>query len=498
VGEQTAGTGAHRAVAGGRRREAARGRPRRDPPAPYQPYLDGLFTYCLSVLGEHDAATGALAETLALAEHHHARLRDHRMLRAWLYALARHCCRRRLATGGEPAAPAVSAGVARSRRADLAALAWPEAEGTAPDQREALELAVRHGLAPHELAAVLGLEPARARALLGRAASEVERGRAALATVDVSDCPDLGGLAGDPRALGPDLRRALVRHVEGCPRCRSVADLEPALGLDAEPREVLPLVPAPRASLLRREPAHPLGPRFDRGGFPVELAGRAARRSSLLRHRAVTTTVVAAVVAAPVLALWAAYRGGHHEAAAPGAGVSAGADGRGPRHGAAYEDDTGGTGLSGGVPGVAAAHRPAEKYASRPHAHDSRGSRAPSAAPTRPGEGPARNQPPAPGRLDLSARPQGRDTVVTLANSGGTPVRWRATPQVEWLLVDRASGELAPGESTTVVISVDGAQQPSGVWSGRVLFTPTGAVTVEGTGPTPEPTPTPTPPSTPG
>ncbi len=36
---------------------------------------------------------------------------------------------------------------------------------------------------------------------------------------------------------------------------------------------------------------------------------RAARRDRL-RARAVTTTVVATVVAAPVLALWAAYRGG--------------------------------------------------------------------------------------------------------------------------------------------------------------------------------------------
>ncbi|MCZ9345732.1 hypothetical protein NGM37_49170, partial [Streptomyces sp. TRM76130] len=60
-------TGAHRAHREARDRGAARTVAQR-PPTPHEPYLDGLFTYCLSVLCDHDAATDALADALVLAE----------------------------------------------------------------------------------------------------------------------------------------------------------------------------------------------------------------------------------------------------------------------------------------------------------------------------------------------------------------------------------------------------------------------------------------------
>jgi len=62
-------TGAHRAHREARDRAAARTLAQR-PPARYEPYLDGLFTYCLSVLCDHDTATAALGDVLALAERH--------------------------------------------------------------------------------------------------------------------------------------------------------------------------------------------------------------------------------------------------------------------------------------------------------------------------------------------------------------------------------------------------------------------------------------------
>src|SRR5690348_3371471 len=87
----------HRAHREARDRAAAHTLAQR-PPARYEPYLDGLFTYCLSVLCDHDAATAALGDVLALAER-----RGHRApdvagdRRAWLYALARWACLRKLA-----------------------------------------------------------------------------------------------------------------------------------------------------------------------------------------------------------------------------------------------------------------------------------------------------------------------------------------------------------------------------------------------------------------
>src|SRR3954465_250131 len=79
-------TGAHRAQREERDRGAAR-TPAQGPPARSEPYLDGLFTYCLSVLCDHDAAIAALGDVLALAERRGPDAAGDR--RAWLYALAR-------------------------------------------------------------------------------------------------------------------------------------------------------------------------------------------------------------------------------------------------------------------------------------------------------------------------------------------------------------------------------------------------------------------------
>ncbi|KUJ67585.1 hypothetical protein ACZ90_27490 [Streptomyces albus subsp. albus] len=465
-------------------------RPQR-PPAHYEPYLDGLFTYCLSVLCDHEAATSALGEVLAVAERQRQRGRGRRVQadgeqrRAWLYALARWACLRVLAerreeersagagragegvtervggadgvereaateaecesatecesasggvrgegddpeaggsvgdvvdaeggeggegvvgvAGGEGAERAEDPGgkaadlgegpggegsdgegavertedaegdgrveraegpggegsddeeaaprgegvvgdgwadrgeggegagrategsedaVDRHRR-ELAALAWPEAAGTSSEQREALELAVRHQLAPREVAAVLGRERDETRALLASAACEVERTRAALAVVELGRCPAVSRLTADNQVLlSATLRHELVRHVDDCRECRRRAEHATADGPwpgTAATADPLPVVEAPRSGVhaamlcaLRVRPARAgAGPRFDRCGFPVEPKDRAARRRRL-RGQVMAVTVVATVVVAPVLALWAAYRGAPH------------------------------------------------------------------------------------------------------------------------------------------------------------------------------------------
>ncbi|WP_425583972.1 RNA polymerase sigma factor, partial [Streptomyces rectiviolaceus] len=238
----TQATGAHRAHRDARQRVVPRSAPQA-PPARYEPCLDGLFTYCLSVLCDHDAATTALGDVLAVAERRGSRgPAAEAELRSWLYALARWVCllaladakRKRQGTHASgpasrvpkaagPAAPPDEA--ERQRRRELAQLAWPEAAGTTPEQREALELAVRHQLAPKEVAAVIGLDIGKTRDLLASAACEVERTRAALAVVETGTCPIVARLTGDNQLLlGTALRRELVRHVDDCPRCRRTAE----------------------------------------------------------------------------------------------------------------------------------------------------------------------------------------------------------------------------------------------------------------------------------
>ncbi|MGP3987893.1 hypothetical protein [Streptomyces sp. 3N207] len=304
-------------------------------------YLDGLFTYCLSVMCEHEAALAALGETLTLADRQRARGRapeDERDHRPWLYALARWVCSRRLADQkaalaaagtavtervSAPASPAasgaepLSAETRARRRRELAALAWPEAAGISPEQREALELSVRHRLSPAQIAAVLSLSTAAAEDLLLNASCEVERTRAALGVIESGGCAAVARLAGEEQLLlGTALRRELVRHVDECPQCRRAAERAMA-GVSwpgtAPASATLAVVPAPRpaveaAVVLARRARAQRVPRFDRAGFPVCTNERVARRDRL-RGRALTSTVIAAVLAAPVVALWAAYRG---------------------------------------------------------------------------------------------------------------------------------------------------------------------------------------------
>ncbi|MBQ0868201.1 hypothetical protein [Streptomyces sp. RK75] len=343
-------------------------------------YLDGLFTYCLSVMCEHESALAALGEMLALADRQRARGRapeDEQAHRPWLYALARWACSRRLADQkaaqsaqapwaaqpgrsgrpesslrsarsvrsgravpagpfgpagrADPAAPAspaasaaepLGAGARAQRRRELAALAWPEAAGIAPEQREALELSVRHGLSPAQIGAVLSLTTTAAEDLLLNASCEVERTRAALRVVESGGCPAVARLAGDERLLlGTALRHELVRHVDECPQCRRAAERAMA-GVSwpgtAPASATLAVLTVPRPAVeaavaVARRARAQRTPRFDRAGFPVHDDERAGRRDRL-RGRALTSTVIAAVLATPVVALWAAYRG----APAPG------------------------------------------------------------------------------------------------------------------------------------------------------------------------------------
>ncbi|MGH3313045.1 MAG: hypothetical protein ACRDP3_21080 [Streptomyces sp.] len=455
----------------------------------YEPYLDGLFTYCLSVMCEHDAAAAAVGETLVLAERQLDRDRapaQRDLRRPWLYALARWVCRRRLAELGRrdgnrdgnrgrvPAtAPHLSEPARAERRRELAALAWPEAAGTTPEQREALELAVRHGLPAPEVAAVLSLAPEAASTLLSHAACEVERTRAALAVVKSGGCPAVAGLAGDDQVLlGAALRRELVRHVDECPDCRRAAERAmagvPWPGTSPAGTAVLAVLEAPRpaveaAVLAVRRARCQYSPRFDRAGFPVEVKDRSARRERL-RSRAVTTTVVATVIAAPVLALWAAYRGAPFTGESEGGAVSA-------------TEREEGSGLGGNPYENAAQDR------KDGHGHgDSRNGEGRSGDKTD-GEKGGNGRGAGAGRLTVDVRPVGGATLITLTASGSSPVRWALSGDAPWLVMSRTSGVLRPGGTATVRVSVARGREPSRPWSAHIRVAPSGAlVTIRGTG----------------
>lgn len=535
----THSTGAHRSRGDAQRRSRSRSSERPGRPEPrdpgesgdaHEPYLDGLFTYCLSVLCEHDAATAVLGEVLALAERHRGRCpADPALHRSWFYALARWACLRRLTerTGSarRPEAPVTARDTAAARDAErrqreLAALAWPEAAGTTPGQREALELSVRHQLSADEVAAVLGADPIATRALLATASCEVERTRAALAVVESGRCREVAQLAGDSQMLlGAALSRELVRHVDDCAECRRTAERAAVSGAwpGTAPvaRGTLPLVGAPREAVLgalaaargsrsgRAEGVPGAGrggraggangsPRYDRSGFPVGAPTDRAARRRRLRARALTTTVVATVVAAPVLALWAAYRG------APATGETAADESP-----VVTASDTGSGSQLGGRP-----YENAGNARTKPGPGFPAGAGTPDVSvevvsadgtPLRPGERAGRAQK-GPGRLTVAAQPSGGTTVITISASGGEPVRWAASAGAAWLQMSHTAGYLRPGQSTTITVYVDHDREPPGHWQARIAIRPGGtAVTMEGFGatdPAPGPQkPTPTDPA---
>jgi DNA-directed RNA polymerase specialized sigma24 family protein len=511
-------------------------------PAHYDPHLDGLFTYCLSVLCDHDAAIEVLGDVLAISERQHGRCpSDDGQRKAWLYALARWACLRKLteqrsrrpaAHAGhrepqQPPADFVGPETAERRRSELALLAWPEAAGTTPEQREILELAVRHQLGPRDVAAVLSMELLAARELLASAACEVERTRAALAVVETGDCPSVARLTGDHEVLlSAALRQELVRHVDDCPRCRRIAERAEAAGpwpgsprtpartvpaslaasapsasptapgtaeqaAARRPPARLPLVEAPRDAAyfaMKHAPrARATAPRFGRNGFPMDPKDRAARRDRL-RARAVTTTVVATVVAAPVLALWAAYRGapetgeGHD-----GSSISAREDdGQSALEGQPYDHfENAGNARNGPAPRFAAGGR-------APDVSVEVISDATFVPLSRPGR-------PATGHLTVAAQSAGSTTDITLRASGGAPVRWSARTDSPWLRLSRTSGTLAPGESITIRVLVDHRREPDGPWSAQIAVGPTGSVVkIDGYGFRPPPSAHPSRPGHPG
>ncbi|MFC8718386.1 hypothetical protein [Kitasatospora sp. NPDC057198] len=501
----------------------------------YGACVDGLFTYCLSVLCEHEAATAAVLEVRDLAQRHGDRLDDPALLRAWLYALARHRCLARLegAAGGDDASPPGSPGTLRERRRELASLAWPEAAGTDPEQREALELAVRHRLDGAEVAAVLGLSAEAAAALLDAAGAEVGRTRTALLVLGVGSCPELAQLGGVGAeswrgwVLGPALRRELVAHLVECPTCRGTAERVagqlghglaglPGLPLLAAPGPLRPAVaPSGGTAFLagaaagRRIAQGPAEPRFDQRGFPRHRMP-SAPRGSAVRQRVVTTGVLAAVLAAPVVALWSAHRGGAEDHASAVSSVRV--------------DPTAASGQRVPVPeptSVAVAALPPVARVSTMELVGSvtaetslptvQGPVVPVPSPgAAPLSSPALTAEPVPppsaatgSRLTVEAGAYGSRTVLTLTNSGDAPLSWHAVLDADWLRLSRDAGTLAPGQRITVTVTVDESRAPQARWTAHLALPPSSAVvTLEGGTdhrgvPTPGQTPTSSPTSTP-
>src|SRR5215472_2402112 len=169
--------------------------------AAYDRYADPLYRYCRFMLSDPADAAEAVRDTFVIAASQLAGLREPGRLRAWLYAVARNECLRILrAKKLAPAldeAPGVNGDSSDvgdgAGRAELRRLLRDAAAGLNPVAREVIELHLRHGLEPAEVAIVLGVSSNHAQSLVCRAREQLEAclGVHAVARADRSDCAEL-------------------------------------------------------------------------------------------------------------------------------------------------------------------------------------------------------------------------------------------------------------------------------------------------------------------
>ena len=188
---------------------------------------------------------------------------------------------------------------------ELAALVHEAMAELSGQEREVLELSLRHDLGSGEVGAVLGLTSRQVTARLGRARDHLENAAAAvvLAKVGRAHCPDLSAMVDSWEGpLTTMLRRRLSAHIGRCEVCVERRDRHVSAG------RLLDLVPLayPPLSLRRRVIETCVNPElgeeraaiaaengFDKAGFPTAAerrpkgrrwGGRRARRQAGARR----------------------------------------------------------------------------------------------------------------------------------------------------------------------------------------------------------------------
>jgi RNA polymerase sigma factor (sigma-70 family) len=470
-------------------------------------HADPLYKYCRTLLRDPSDAADAVQDAFVVAAARLDRLREPDRLRAWLYALARNESLRILrskkrAPAGAPEVPRDPADVRHDgEQPDLRALFEDACDGLNPGEREVIELQLRQGLDPAEVAAVLGLSRGHAHTLLTRAGEQLWTCLAVLlvSRAGRDSCGELDALlAGWDGRLTVPLRKRIHRHIEHCAVCgaRRSFELRPAKLREMAPGAAL----AAGAELsLRLAPGLPEGLRahtiamasgqgegavvhraavlsragaFDHNGFPKARGRRGALRSS----PRVQATEAAAVVAAVAIAVGAFALTGNTQlftsGAAPKPPTAPGAAVTAPTVGQTHPQPTARGTSATPTPTASSSAKPSRKSTSSTSASTSTtASPSPTKrSPTRGAGSPTSSPTPTPTPGTLSDSPQGGTAAapeaLVLAPDG-------AGKQIE--LSASGSGNWNVGWSVSVANDSGGAVSVSPTESGTL--TPAGATT---------------------
>ncbi|NRQ36776.1 sigma-70 family RNA polymerase sigma factor, partial [Nonomuraea sp. NN258] len=445
----------------------------------YDSYAERLHDYACSLIGEPEAAADAVHDALVTAQGCVDRLKEAARLRSWLYALTRFQVRARMAhRGSTPADGSALPVLDDPQDPELTELVHETLAELSRGEREILELSLRHGLTPAEVAAVLGLTSRQAAGRLDRARDHVENSAAAvvLARTGRAHCPDLSAMVDSWEGpLTPLLRRRLSGHIGGCEVCteRRRSQVSAARLLDLVP------VSYPPISLRRRvidtcvnperDQTRTLitdrGDSFDRTGFPVEVERRSRRR----RPRRLAPVLLAAAGVLVVTGAVVVVNGGGGPGAAMGLSPS-------PSSGTATSADASPESAPESEPALDEDEPTPEPSPSDTPSADETPSARPAPRPTRavprPATGPTRThrRAPAAARLAVTCPPRidGLAKIALRARNGS--VSWTAAA-THGLDVYPAEGTIRAGGSMTIWVTV---VEPNASGSGRVAISASG------------------------
>jgi RNA polymerase sigma factor (sigma-70 family) len=301
----------------------------------YDRYADPLFTYCATLLGDTAEAADAVQDTFVIAGARLDGLHDPQRLRAWLLAVARGECLRVLRSkrrtqpqardvtagaegtygtglagkqdGGSDAVGTADGGDADSgdadggnadgagggeepARAGLRTLFDEACAGLGAGEREVIELRLRLGLKPGEVATVLGVSRSRAHTLLSRASDELETclGALLVGRAGRDECAELGAmLTGWDGRLTAALSKRAGRHIEQCSACsaRRAVELRPSALLELTPAAALA---AGAAESFRRAAGAPAGLKAHTIALATERGAASAAHATAVLSRAGT------------------------------------------------------------------------------------------------------------------------------------------------------------------------------------------------------------------
>ena len=259
----------------------------------YDRYSDRIHDFCHSILRDRHEAGDAMQQTFLMAIENIGKLREPEKLKAWLYAIAKNDCYRRIrkrqrespTESFEDVVPTRGQPERVAEQDDLQEVVWSAAAGLAVRDRMLLDLHLRQGLDGQELADAMGVKPSQVYVLMSRLKDQVERSLGALlvARAGRRDCPELDELLStwDGR-LTPLIRKRISRHVDNCEIC---AERRRQLASPLALLSAVTIVPAPsllRGVFVERAKAHKFGTpearrvktphktSFDRRGFPKE------------------------------------------------------------------------------------------------------------------------------------------------------------------------------------------------------------------------------------